>query len=235
MPERMRGRRDRRPRPPADDVARRDEDTNTTRIEAFSDGVFAIAITLLVLEIRVPPAPEGVAGAAGAVRLTAALRQLWPSYLGFVMSFTTIGIMWANHHNIFKLVRRSDPAFVGLNTLLLLCVSFLPFPTGVLAEYLRVPAERTTAALVYGGTLTVTAVVFNALWLYASRWGDLLGADVDAHKVRTITRRFMPGAPLYLAATLLSLWSVTASLVVHGLLAALYVLPERRVGRRRWA
>jgi uncharacterized membrane protein len=149
------------------------------------------------------------------------------------MSFTTIGIMWANHHNIFKLVRRSDPTFVGINTLLLFCVSFLPFPTGVLAEYLRVPAERTTAALFYGGTLTATAVVFNALWLYASRGGKLLRADVDRAKVRTITRRFMPGAPLYLAATLLALWSVTASLVMHGLLAVLYVLPERPGSGRR--
>jgi len=146
------------------------------------------------------------------------------------MSFAVIGIMWANHHNVFRLVQRSNPVFVGLNTLLLLCVSFLPFPTAVLAEYLRVPGERTTAALVYGGTLTVTAVAFNALWLYASRWGALLRADVDAEKVRTITRRFAPGAPLYLTATLLALWSVTASLAMHGALAMLYLLPERRGG-----
>ena len=206
------------------------ERSQTTRLEAFSDGVFAIAITLLVLEIRVPPAPEGAAAGA---RLVTELRHLWPSYLGFAMSFAVVGIMWANHHNVLKLVRRADPTFVGINTLLLFCVSFLPFPTAVLAEYLRVPAERTTAALVSGGTLTVTAVVFNALWLYASRWGALLRADVDREQVRTITRRYMPGAPLYLAATLLALWSVAASLAMHGLLAVLYVLPERPVGGRR--
>lgn len=199
----------------------------TARIEAFSDGVFAIAITLLVLEIKVPPAGEG------ARRLITELGQLWPSYLGFVMSFTVIGIMWANHHNVFKLVRRSDPLFVGLNALLLMCVSFLPFPTAVLAEYLRVPAERTTAALVYGGTLTVTALAFDALWLYASRWGALLDARVDREQVRTITRRYLPGAPLYLLATLLALWNVAASLAMHIGLAVLYMLPERKGGSGR--
>jgi uncharacterized membrane protein len=113
-----------------------------------------------------------------------------------------------------------------------MCVSFLPFPTAVLAEYLRVSAERTTAALVYGGTLTVTALAFNALWLYASRWGALLDARVDPKQVRTITRRFLPGAPLYLLATLLALWSVAASLAMHVALAVLYMLPERRGGSR---
>jgi uncharacterized membrane protein len=198
------------------------ERAETGRIEAFSDGVFAIAITLLIIEIKVPP--EGTLAPGG---LPAALAHLWPSYLGFALSFAVIGIMWANHHNIFKLIARSDPTFVALNTLLLMCVSFLPFPTGVLAEYVRVPSEQCAAALLYGGTLTVTAVVFNALWLYASRRGRLLGSHADPAKVRTITARFLPGAPVYLAATLLALWSVAASLAVHALLAGLYLLPER--------
>ena|SRR5437870_9710499 len=85
--------------------------SNTTRVEAFSDGVFAIAITLLVLEIHVP-APD--ATQHGRTLLTA-LRQLWPSYLGYVLSFVTIGIMWANHHTIFRYVRRADRYFVLIN------------------------------------------------------------------------------------------------------------------------
>jgi uncharacterized membrane protein len=209
-------------------AATADGASETTRLEAFSDGVFAIAITLLIIEIKVPP--EGTVAPGG---LPAALRHLWPSYLGFAMSFATIGIMWANHHNIFKLVRHVDPAFIALNTLFLMCVSFIPFPTGVLAEYVRVPSEQTTAALFYGGTLTGTAVVYCSLWLYASRGGRLLGAEADPRKVRTITARFLPGPFLYLAATLLSLWSVRASLVVHASLALLYVLPDFLPSRTR--
>ena len=204
------------------------EHSDTARIEAFSDGVFAIAITLLIIEVKVPP--EGSLAPGGLPR---ALLHLWPSYFGFALSFAIIGIMWANHHNVFKLVARSDPTLVAINTLLLMCVSFLPFPTGVLAEYVRVPGEQRAAALFYGGTLTVTALLFNLLWLYAARWGRLLCPDVDDRKVRTITARFLPGAPVYLAATLLALWSVAASLTVHAMLAVLYILPERtpRKGR----
>ncbi|MFL5578704.1 MAG: TMEM175 family protein [Gemmatimonadaceae bacterium] len=206
---------------------RREARSETGRIEAFSDGVFSIAITLLIMAIQVP-----TAGTLAPGGLPAALAHLWPSYFGFALSFTIIGIMWANHHNVFKLIERSDPTFVALNTLLLMCVSFLPFPTGVLAAYVRVPAEQRAAALFYGATLTATALVFNALWLYASRGGRLLGSHADPGKVRTITARFLPGAPLYLASTLLALWSVTASLAVHALLAILYLLPERSPGRR---
>ena len=200
----------------------RPEHSETQRVEAFSDGVFAIAITLLIIEIKVPP--EGTLASPGG--LPGALLHLWPSYLGFAMSFTTIGIMWANHHNIFKLVARADPLFIAINTLLLMCVSFLPFPTGVLAEYVRVPEEQKAAALFYGGWLTVTACVFCSLWFYASRWGRLLSARADPAKVRSITARFLPGPALYLTATLLALWSVTASLLVHAGLAVLYVLPD---------
>jgi len=207
--------------------ARRAQHSETTRIEAFSDGVFAIAITLLIIEIKVPP--EGTLPPGG---LPAALLHLWPSYLGFTMSFTTIGIMWANHHNIFKLVGRADPLFIALNTLLLMCISVLPFPTGVLAEYVRIPEEQKAAALFYGGWLTFTACVFCSLWFYASRWGRLLSERADPAIVRSITARFLPGPALYLAATLLALWSVKASLLVHAGLAVLYLLPDILPGLR---
>lgn len=200
----------------------RREHSETQRIEAFSDGVFAIAITLLIIEIKVPP--EGTLASSGG--LPAALLHLWPSYLGFAMSFTTIGIMWANHHNIFKLVERADPLFIAINSLLLMCISFLPFPTGVLAEYVRVPEEQKAAALFYGGWLTFTACVFCSLWFYASRWGRLLSERADPVKVRSITARFLPGPAMYLGATLLALWSVKVSLLVHAGLAVLYLLPD---------
>src|SRR5262245_43402791 len=101
-----------------------DADLNETgRLEAFSDGVFAIAITLLVLEIKVPPSE-----APGAPPLGAALRALWPSYVGYAISFVTIGIMWVNHHAMFKYIRRANRTFLLINVLFLACLSFIPFP-----------------------------------------------------------------------------------------------------------
>ncbi|MDQ3811805.1 MAG: TMEM175 family protein [Chloroflexota bacterium] len=195
----------------------------TARIEAFSDGVFAIAITLLIIEVRVPELADDARSAVG---LFEALVRQWPSYLGFLISFVVIGIMWANHHNIFKYIRRSNHVFVMLNVLLLMCVAFVPFPTAVLAEYLQEPGARVTAAALYSGTYTVTAIVYNALWRYAAMNGRLLGAHTDPVLVRAITRQFLIGPVLYAASTALAFVSVPASLAVHGLLAILYLLPN---------
>src|SRR5919112_4970826 len=133
----------------------------TGRIEAFSDGVFAIAITLLVIEIGVPHV-EGTT-------LLGALVEQWPSYLGYVISFLQIGVIWANHHNRFRFIVRSDHILLFLNILFLMCVAFIPFPTALLADYMAGTDEhRTTAVAVYSGTLAVTAVFFTLLWLYAT-------------------------------------------------------------------
>src|SRR5258705_1411176 len=125
------------------------------RLEAFSDGVFAIAITLLILEIRVPAARVAEVG------LQDALVEEWPSYIAFVLSFAVIGIMWANHHNIFCYIGRTSHNLLLLNLGLLFCVVFLPFPTAILAEYLPSREYRTIAAVIYAATLTVTANNFN--------------------------------------------------------------------------
>ena len=107
-----------------------EEHANTIRLEAFSDGVFAIAITVLVLEIGVPHV-------AARESLPQALRHLWPSYFGYAVSFLTIGVMWINHHAMFKDIDRQDHVLLVLNLLLLMCISFLPFPTAVVAAYVR--------------------------------------------------------------------------------------------------
>ena len=122
------------------------EEKETGRIEAFSDGVFAIAITLLVLELKVPH----LAGDAEPGALAAALLKQWPSYLAFVTSFFTILIMWANHHAIFNLVHKTDAEFLFANGFLLLLVTVVPFPTALLAEYLIKPGAPVAAA-VYAG------------------------------------------------------------------------------------
>jgi uncharacterized membrane protein len=197
--------------------------SETTRIEAFSDGVFAIAITLLVLEIRIPSRELSSRG------LGAALLHLWPSYIGYFISFATIGIMWANHHAIFNIVRRSDRYFMLINIAFLMGISFLPFPTAVLAEYLPEPGGRRTAVAFYSATLVGIALLFNALWRYAVYHGRLLGPSADREAMRVISRRYLIGPFAYLLAFGLAYVNVWASLTMHFVLATLFLLPERHV------
>lgn len=193
----------------------------TARIEMFSDGVFAIAITLLVIEIGVPHLenePEGTT-------LFGALIGQWPSYLGYVISFLVIGTVWANHHNRFTYIARSDHVLLFLNTIFLMCVAFIPFPTALLAEYIQ-SEERTTAVAVYTGVLTVTAVFFTLLWIYAANNRRLVDRNLDPALLRSMTRRYVAGMALYLVAFALAFVNVVLSLALIAGLALLFVLPE---------
>jgi uncharacterized membrane protein len=198
--------------------------TDTTRLEAFSDGVFAIAITLLILEIKVPTAAELERGGG----LWPALAHRWPSYVGYVLSFLIIGIMWANHHALFDYIRRVDRRLIFANLLLLMGVGFLPFPTAVLAEHLADAETRTSAAVFYGATLAGIALAFNAVWWVGIRGRGLLGTSLDEAGVRTITRRYALGPVSYAAATAVALVNVWMSLAMHFALALLYARSERR-------
>ena len=201
--------------------------TETDRLETFCDGVFAIAITLLVLEIRLP-ADAHVAGSGDLFR---ALARLWPSYVAYTIAFLTLGIMWANHHSIFEYVRRTDKYFLLINVVFLMCVSFLPFPTRVVAEHLADPEARQAAMVVYSATLIVIALAYNAVWRYAVAGGRLLDPDADMEGVRTISRRYLAGPISYGVAFALAFVNAWASIAVHAVLAGLYVLPERKAPR----
>jgi uncharacterized membrane protein len=197
-------------------------DNDTGRIEAFSDAVFAIAITLLVIEIGVPHLDDEPAGTT----LFEALIEQWPSYLGYAISFLQIGVIWANHHNRFRYIARSDHLLLFLNILFLMCVAFIPFPTALLAEYLQGSgAERTMAGAVYVGTLAVTAVFFTLLWLYAAGY-HLVDRNLDRALLRAMTRRYVFGMIAYLVAFALAFVNVAASLILIVILALLFVLPE---------
>ena len=197
-------------------------DNDTGRIEAFSDGVFAIAITLLIIEIGVPHLEDEPPGTT----LPQALVGLWPSYLGYVISFLQIGVIWANHHNRFRFIERSDHGLLFLNILFLMCVAFIPFPTALLAEYLeRTASERETAGAIYAGTLAVTAVFFTLLWLYAAA-NRLVDRNLDSSLVRAMTRRYLLGTVAYLLVFVLAYVNVAASLILIVILALLFVLPE---------
>jgi uncharacterized membrane protein len=194
----------------------------TSRLEAFSDGVFAIAITLLVLEIKVPGASE--LHQAGGV--WAALAQRWPNYVGYALSFLVIGVMWANHHSIFEYIKRVDRTLILVNLLLLMGVGFLPFPTAVLADNLADPATRTAATAFYGVALVFTSITFNLLWLVGRRQ-HLFGTKLPKQAVQTITRRYAVALPCYAAAAGVAYVNVWLSLAIHLVLALWNGLSER--------
>jgi uncharacterized membrane protein len=182
---------------------------STTRLETFADGVFAIAATLLVLEIQLPGDEIGQG-----------LLDLWPSYFAYALSFLSIGIMWVNHHVVLSFTREADRIFLFINLFLLMAIAFVPFPTAVFAEHIGEEGAR-EGALAYGLTFVVIAVFFQLFWQYASR--RLLRPDADRREVSGINRSYLPGVPLYVIATLVALVSPTASLVTFAAIALVYV------------
>jgi uncharacterized membrane protein len=191
----------------------------TARLETFSDGVFAIAATLLILNVTVTGAPLGKA-----------LVHSWPSYAAYAVSFLTIGIMWANHHGVFSQIDKVDRTFLMLNVVFLMCVAFVPFPTKLVAENIHGPGLE-AAALTYGFTLTLTAVAYNAVWFYAARGGRLLRADADPKTVTGISRSFLPGPLIYLTATVLAFGWPKLSVVLFAVIAIFYMLESALFGR----
>ena len=196
----------------------------TTRLETFADGVFAIAITLLVLEIKVPTLEETRSG------LWPALARLWPSYVGYLVSFLTIGIMWVNHHAIFQYIRRCDRRFLFANVFFLMGIAFVPFPTAVLAEHLPDPATRNAAAVFFSGWYIVVAVMFNILWHTGIGGGRLLRENVHTEGLETITRRYRIGPVSYVVTAAVAVVSAWASLAVFFALAVFWAASERADG-----
>jgi uncharacterized membrane protein len=191
--------------------------SETNRIEAFSDGVFAIAITLLILEIKIPT--------ASSTPLFTQLARQWPSYLSFVISFMFIGIMWINHHRLFNQIKRADHWLMIFNLLLLFGVTAVPFPTAVLAAHLGGPDQR-SAALLFNATYFFIAIFFNVLWRYAcSNSYHLLAANVEHTEADSIYRQYAVGPLLYLVCLGLAWVSVSASLALNFGLAIFFALP----------
>jgi uncharacterized membrane protein len=195
----------------------------TTRLETFSDGVFAIAATLLVLEFSVGDAPGSQLGHE--------LLHLWPSYLAYVTSFLTIGIIWINHHHCVDTLARCDRTFLFLNLMLLLTVGFLPFPTKLVAQYLQQPGEQ-AAVYAYDATFVVMSIVYNVWWRYASSGRRLIADNVPDSTVQAISRAFNPGVPMYAFVFLVAVFSPLASVILTLAIAAFY-LPSAALFDRR--
>jgi uncharacterized membrane protein len=194
----------------------------TGRVEAFSDGVFAIAVTLLILAV-------GFEQSIADGNLEQQLLHLWPAYIAYAVSFLTIGIMWDNHNQVLRHFARDDRPLLLLNILLLMCISFTPFPTRVVAEHAHTGSDREAAAVLYGLTMTATAICFFAVWFYGSR--RLLRPDADMREVDGITRSYLPGAPMYAVATLVAFLNPIASLVIFGSLSIFYAISSSFFGR----
>jgi uncharacterized membrane protein len=191
---------------------------STSRVEAFSDGVFAIAATLLVLDLHVSSRPG---------HLAAELAHGWPHYATFVVSFLTIGIIWVNHHGQFHRVAAVDRPLLFLNLLLLMFVVLIPFPTGLLASYLHSGSDQHVAAAVYSGTMLAMGLCFAASWIYISSRSHLLTRAISEQELAALVRRNAVGLCVYIGAVGVAFLSAPVSLALCALAAAYYTLPGR--------
>jgi uncharacterized membrane protein len=201
-----------------------------SRLEAFSDGVFAIAATLLVLELQVPRVGSGP--------LWPQLLAAWPSYAVYVVSFLTIGIIWVNHHALFALIRQVDRPILFLNLLLLMMVSLVPFPTALLGEWITDEQEAHVAGAVYGLVFLLMGVPFGQIWRYTAARPELVHEALGTERARRALWRLQAGELGYLLGIGLAFMSGLASLVVYALVALYYVAPNlpdprRLAGARR--
>jgi uncharacterized membrane protein len=199
----------------------------TNRLESFSDGVIAVAITLLVLDIGVPQLGRRET-------LLHALLHNWPHYAAYVVSFLTIGIIWINHHAMISRLARADQSILILNLLLLMSIVLLPFATELMAAYLRAPSGQSLAAGVYAGCFLLMAVAFSVLnrHILLAR-AHMLSAEMPVQEPRRILMRSVSGLAPYLVATILAVVSAYVTLAICGALAVFYALPLASGGTAR--
>jgi len=191
------------------------------RVESFADGIFAFAATLLILNIAVDQRQA----------LGPQLLHSWPSFAAYAISFITIGIIGANHHQVMHQLEHVDRFFLMVTVLFLMFIAFIPFPTRLLALDIKGP-DAEAAALAYGITLFGTALFFNALWWYAAAGRRLLRADADQRAVDGISRSYVLGPISYGVATLVALRSPVASAGLYAAIALFYLLDSTVFGRR---
>lgn len=189
-----------------------------SRVVAFSDAVMAIAVTLLVLEIRPPQ---------DSAHLFHGLATLWPSYLAYIVTFMLIGQVWTNHHIMFDQIRIADRMVLFLNTVLLMDIAFLPFAASVLARAFRDGQGQRAAVVFHGIAFEVAAILFNAIWAYARRHQRLLVTSIDPVGARAISRRFRLALTWIATGTLLGALLPALGVAVIAAFIPFYWLPIR--------
>jgi uncharacterized membrane protein len=181
------------------------------RLEALADGVFAIVMTLLVLEISVPL----ITGTSANAELIQKLLEMWPKFLAYGVSFLVLGVMWINHHLMFHHIRRADSKLVWINILMLMFVALVPFSTSLLGEY----GQTQTAVVVYGANILLTLIMAFILWAYATGKYRLVDSDIDPKFVKRTKIMFLISSLFFLLAIGVSFISPVASFCVYGLMA----------------
>ncbi len=192
-----------------------ENEKETGRLEAFSDGVFAVAITLLVFNLKVPQLSLNTVSGESLAQALFSSSQ-WATYFTFFISFATVLIMWISHHSMFKLVQKSDTLFLFANGFLLLLVTVVPFPTELVGTYLTSPAA-TTACVVYAGLFMIINVAYNLLWWSATHH-QLLFPNVSHALVKMRTRNYLLGFPGYLCAMVIGFWLPAVSIGICSVL-----------------
>jgi uncharacterized membrane protein len=187
---------------------------DTRRAEAFSDGVFAVAITLLVFNLL---------GITLGKHPYQSLADAWPQYFAYVVSFLTIGIMWMNHHTMFAHISRVDRPVLVFNLLLLLGIVAIPWPTALIADHLRKPGGA-AAAVTYGIVMILISIGFAGLWIYVVTRAASLGGGVEPQTLRRSIPRFTGGLLAYVAGTIIAAVGLpVAALIIYGVLAVYYL------------
>ncbi len=186
------------------------------RVEALTDGIFAVAMTLLILDVKVPVVSHPA-------ELTREVLALWPKCLSYMISFVMLGIYWVGQHNQFHLIRRTDRALLWINILFMMSISFVPFSTALLSTY---PREQ-TAVVVYGVNLVMIGFILYGHWSYATRRHRLVDRNLEVHMIRFAGRRILIGPALFGLAVAVSFFSVTPSLLIFIGVPLVYLLPGK--------
>jgi uncharacterized membrane protein len=190
---------------------------DSRRAESFSDGVFAVAITVLVFnllpiaDITKPPLTAG------------SLASHWPAYFAYAISFLTIGIMWLNHHTMLAAVSRVNRPLLVLNLMLLMGVVAIPFPTALVAAHLNESTAGRVAAVTYGLVMIAISIGYASMWIYVAAHQHVLGARRRVRTPRLSTVRFTAGNAGYVGGTIVALFVPVAALIIFGLLAVYYL------------
>jgi len=198
-------------------------EVSTSRLEAFSDGVFAIAITLLIIEIKVPSHDD--------LKNQSLMHYIWvqwPKYFAYVLSFVIIGIYWANHHYLFKLFKRTDHLFNLLNVFFLMAIAFLPYPTGVLGEYVITAEHAKPAVTFYAFAIWLPALAWLLIWVYAKHNKKIIDQRLTERFVNALTSQYYLSNVLYISAFAVSFFSAAVSMAMCVGLTLLYLLPPKK-------
>lgn len=196
----------------------------TARIEAFSDGVFAIAVTLLVLELHVPALKAGVNSAG----LLIILKDEWPGYIAFAISFFSIFIIWVNHHKIFKQIYRRNTGLMFANGLILFLVSLVSYPSALLARFYMSNAKQLSVTI-YTGLFVLINLAFNLLWQQATADKSLLRPGISDDAIKKLRNNYLYGFPTYLTAFVISFYFPDTALLICILLWVYWALSSKKI------